>query len=56
MSMNEYDIDDAVARWRVETHPNLAAAALTLQNLVRVVNRNSDGWPYWQPPSRAAKY
>ena len=53
--MNEYDVEDAVAKWRVETHPNLAAASLTLMNLVKVTNRNSDGWPYWRKPANAAK-
>ena len=51
--MNEYDIDDAVARWS-GFHPVLGPAAKTLYNLKQWTNRNSDGWPYWRKPANAA--
>lgn len=53
MWMNEYDIEDAANRYGADT-PNLKRAARTLLNLVNWVNGNSDGWPYWQAPSKAA--
>lgn len=57
MWLNEYEVEDAVHYLspRASEFPNLLAGALTLQSLVRWTNRNSDGWPYWQKPSRAAK-
>ena len=51
--MNEYEIEDAVARYADD--PVLGPAARTLRNLMEWTNRNSDGWPYWAKPSRAAK-
>jgi len=53
MWMNEWEIDEAVDRYR--DHPVLGPATRTLSNLRDATNRNSDGWPYWQKPSRAAK-
>lgn len=50
--MNDYDIEEAVGRFA--DHPLLGPATLTLDNLRRAVNRNSDGWPYWRAPSAAA--
>ena len=51
--MNEYDIDRACRRgWN--THPVLGPALTTLANLVDWANDNSDGWPYWPKPARAA--
>lgn len=52
--MNEYEIEEAVRRFDPEETPNLAAGAATLYCLMQWTNRNSDGWPYWQPPARAA--
>lgn len=52
MWMNEYDIEDAVRQFRGD--PVLGAGAQTLANLVEWTNANSDGWPYWQKPARAA--
>lgn len=52
MWMNEWEIDETCARYR--SHPVLGPATQTLSNLRDVVNRNSDGWPYWQKPARAA--
>jgi hypothetical protein len=51
--MNEYDIVDAVRRWSYD--PVLGPATRTLHHLMRAVNSNSDGWPYWQAPRRASK-
>lgn len=57
--LNEYDVQDAVHYienpWRDDPErPNLKRAVKTLEALVEWTNRNSDGWPYWQKPSRAA--
>lgn len=52
--MNEYDIEDAVRAFTPEEFPNNAKGARVLQNLMRWTNRNSDGWPYWSKPSKAA--
>ncbi len=53
MFMNEYEIDDAAQRFAAD--PILGPATKTLQNLKDATNANSDGWPYWQKPARAAK-
>jgi len=50
--MNEWDIAEAVARYR--QHPILGPATETLRNLMEWTNNNSDGWPYWPKPCRAA--
>lgn len=50
--MNNYDIEDAAQLWA--DHPLLGPATLTLDNLRRAVNRNSDGWSYWRKPYNAA--
>lgn len=50
--MNEWDIDNALRNWA--GHPVLEPAAQTLSNLRDAVNENSDGWPYWGKPLRAA--
>jgi len=52
MWMNEHDIKEAADRHR--EHPVLGPATATLKNLMEWTNDNSDGWPYWQPPSKAA--
>jgi hypothetical protein len=53
--MNEYDIENAVMRYSLQDdEPVLGPAALTLRNLMEWTNRNSDGWPYWAKPCRAA--
>ena len=51
--MNRYEVDDAAVDYR--EHPVLGPATLTLYNLMAWTDDNSDGWPYWQKPSRAAK-
>lgn len=53
MWMNEHDVDDAVRRFGDDT-PNLAKGARVLSRLVTWTNSNSDGWPYWQKPQKAA--
>lgn len=50
--MNEYEIDDAVRQYG--DHPVLGPATRTLSSLRDATNANSDGWPYWTKPSRAA--
>jgi hypothetical protein len=52
MWMNEHEIEDALRRYH--GHPVLGPAARTLDSLATAVNGCSDGWPYWQAPSRAA--
>lgn len=58
--MNRDEVDDALLRVRVLHRkalpelPNLLRAVETLHWLVRWTDANSDGWPYWEPPSRAA--
>jgi hypothetical protein len=55
MWLNEHEVEEMQQRLDAEATPNLAKAAWVLGNLVEWTNRNSDGWPYWQKPSRAAK-
>lgn len=52
MWMNEYEIDRAVHQFNDDRV--LSPAVVTLANLRDAVNRNSDGWPYWQAPAKAA--
>lgn len=57
--LNEGDVRDAVHYienpWRDDPErPNLKRAVKTLEALVEWTNENSDGWPYWPKPSRAA--
>jgi hypothetical protein len=54
MWMNEWEVEDAVARFRTDETPNLRKGARVLDRLMRWTNSHSDGWPYWQKPSRAA--
>lgn len=54
MWLNEYDIIDATDRFDRGDTPNLLAGAHALRRLMEWTNCNSDGWPYWQKPSRAA--
>lgn len=51
--MNRYEIEEAL-RW-TEEGTNAEAGARTLYRLMRWTDSHSDGWPYWQKPSRAAK-
>jgi hypothetical protein len=52
MWMNEYEIDEALDQFEYDTV--LSSACVTLSNLRDAVNANSDGWPYWQAPAKAA--
>ena len=54
MWMNEHEVAEARNLFDPEDTPNLAQGAWVLGNLVAWTNRNSDGWPYWPKPSRAA--
>lgn len=50
--MNESEIEDEAARRA--GHAVLGPATQTLRNLMEWANSNSDGWPYWAAPGRAA--
>ncbi len=50
--MNEYDIEDSVARYR--SHAVLGPATRFLNAYKDEVNAHSDGWPYWSAPVKAA--
>lgn len=52
MWMNEYEIDDAVRKF--QSHPVLGKYAKFLAAFRDEVNAHSDGWIYWQLPTRAA--
>lgn len=54
MWMNEYDIDDTV-RLIHDRHPRFYPYARYLSDWRDIVNRNSDGWPYWSGGSRPAR-
>lgn len=54
MWMNEHEVRTMERLLDPEDTPNLAHGAWVLSNLVDWTNRNSDGWPYWTKPSRAA--
>ena len=53
--LNEDGIEEVLEQFagRAET-PNLARMATVVENLKNWTNQNSDGWPYWSQPSRAA--
>jgi hypothetical protein len=50
--LSEYEIEKAVEIYDLD--PILGPASKTLYNLMCWTNRNSDGWPYWAKPVRAA--
>jgi hypothetical protein len=56
MWMNEHEVEEAADLYgeRSYEYPNLYAGARVLYTLMRWTNDNSDGWPYWQKPARAA--
>lgn len=54
MWMNEYDIEDALRLTARFELPNARRGAEILSRLKDWTNNNSDGWPYWQKPSKAA--
>ncbi len=53
--MNEHEVEETVLRIDPDETPNLAAGAAVLSALVDWTDSNSDGWPYWSKPSRAAR-
>lgn len=52
--MNDWDLEYARARFTRATCPNRLALVLVVDNLREWTNGHSDGWGYWQRPSRAA--
>ena len=55
MWLNEYDVEEAARKGAYEVErPNLRRATEVLLELVEWTNSNSDGWPYWQKPSKAS--
>ena len=52
MWMNRYEVEEAREWFRHDAE--LALATETLCNLVEWTDSNSDGWPYWNPPAKAA--
>lgn len=57
MWMNEHEVGEMVRMLEDQSTeaPNLYAGARVLEALVDWTNSVSDGWPYWNPPSKAAK-
>lgn len=53
MWMNRMDIEEAVELRRML--PNRHRAARFLKEFMDEVDQHSDGWPYWNPPAKAAK-
>ena len=55
--MNRWDVQDAHEHYalRAEQLPNYFVAASVLHELMVWTDENSDGWPYWNKPSNAAK-
>jgi hypothetical protein len=53
MWMNQYEIELAAQ----QTHkcPNVSKGVKFLLRLMQAVNEQSDGWPYWQAPGKAAE-
>jgi hypothetical protein len=51
--MDEYDIEQAVERWR--DHPLLGPASRTLAALAAWADDGKDGWMTWPPPMSAAQ-
>jgi hypothetical protein len=56
MWMNEHDVVETLARTaeQVDEVPHMYAAARVLHALMEWTNSNSDGWPYWPKPGKAA--
>ncbi len=50
--MSEYEIEDAIRRHAPDSIAGRAARFLS--EFRHEVNANSDGWPYWSPPVKAA--
>jgi hypothetical protein len=54
MWISENQIDEALRLTAYHELPVLRKGAEVLSKLRDWTNQNSDGWPYWQKPSRAA--
>src|SRR5215207_58025 len=52
--MNESEVESSLRIFDNADTPNLDKGACVLYDLVGWTNSHSDGWPYWQKPSRAA--
>lgn len=52
--MNEYDIEEARARFTRAAKPNRLALAIVVDRLAEWTNEHSDGWAYWSKPRTAA--
>lgn len=52
--MNEHEIDHARRAFDKDDRPNLHKAAEALGRLKDWTNSNSDGWPFWKLPAKAA--
>lgn len=55
MFMNEWDIEDARARFTRSSTSNRLALAIVVDRLREWADENSDGWAYWPKPLRAAQ-
>lgn len=53
--MNDYDIAFARQRFGRGNTPNRLALAIMIERLAEWADENSDGWPYWAKPVRAAQ-
>lgn len=53
--LNEWEVEGREVRFNQGNTPVLGRGATYLGNLMRWTNSNSDGWPYWSKPCRAAK-
>jgi hypothetical protein len=55
--LNDYEVTEVTALLaeQADEVPNLYAGARVLYALRDWTNDNSDGWPYWQKPAKAAK-
>lgn len=51
--MNEYEV--IMATETCASHPVLGKAARFLRAYMQQVDLNSDGWPYWNAPVKAAE-
>ena len=54
MWMNEHEIDQLEVFFPGDAFPNLGRGVQVLTNLRDWTNANSDGWCYWNKPSKAA--
>ena len=55
MLMSEYEIEDALRFTAYAELPVMRKGAEVLSRLKDWTNNNSDGWPYWNKPSKASE-